>query len=56
MKYSDAPATTKSMRSSLADLKLERPWIVYPGARLFDLDEKITALPLGQAPEILPQL
>jgi predicted AAA+ superfamily ATPase len=53
MKFADAPATTKSMRVALADLKLERLFIVYPGARCFDLDEKITALPFAQLTEYL---
>ena len=45
-KYDDAPGTTKSMRVALADLALERLFVVYPGTRRFDLDERITALPL----------
>jgi predicted AAA+ superfamily ATPase len=43
-----APGTTKSMRVALADLGLERLFIVYPGVRRFDLDERITALPVAQ--------
>lgn len=56
MKFADAPSTTKSMRVALADLALERLFVVYPGARQFDLDERITALPFSQAAGCLPQL
>ena len=47
-KYSDAPSTTKSMRIALADLDLAALFVVYPGPRRFDIDERITALPLAQ--------
>ncbi|MCY2995333.1 MAG: ATP-binding protein [Planctomycetota bacterium] len=47
-KFADAPGTTKSMRVALADLDLERLFVVYPGERGFPLDEKIEAVPLGQ--------
>jgi predicted AAA+ superfamily ATPase len=56
MKFSDAPSTTKSMRVALADLQLERLFVVYPGTRRFDLDEKLTALPFVQLADCLPQL
>jgi hypothetical protein len=46
-KYDDAPGTTKSMRVALANLALERLFVVYPGGRRFDLDDRITALPLS---------
>jgi len=47
-KCSDAPGTTKSMHVSLADLKLEHLWVVYPGTLRYGLAEKITALPLRE--------
>lgn len=50
-KYADAPSTTKSMRVALADLALTRLFVIYPGLRRFDLDEKITALPVTQLSE-----
>ena len=56
MKFADAPSPTKSMRVALADLGLERLFVVYPGARRFDLDEKITALPFTQLADCLPRL
>lgn len=36
------------MRVAIADLKLERLFVVFPGDRLYALDEKIDALPLVQ--------
>lgn len=47
-KYSDAPSTTKSMRVALADLRLDSLFVVYPGQRRFELDERIIALPLAE--------
>jgi predicted AAA+ superfamily ATPase len=47
-KWSERPTTTKSMHSALADLKLDRLFVVYPGMREFPLTEKITALPLTE--------
>ena len=47
-KFADAPGTTKSMRVAMADLKLKRLLVVYPGTGRFDLDPDIVALPLGQ--------
>jgi len=40
-KYSEQPGTTKSMRSALEDLKLDRLWIVCPGSVVAPLDKKI---------------
>lgn len=45
-KCSDAPKTTKSMRTTSEDLKLEHLWVVYPGETKYPLTEGITALPL----------
>ena len=45
-KCTDAPRTTKSMHVALEDLKMERIWVIYPGTRRYEMDEKITALPL----------
>jgi len=46
-KRQDAPKVTKSMRQAINDLDLETLWIVYPGTRAFQLDEKIHAKPLS---------
>jgi hypothetical protein len=55
-KYSDAPRSTRSMHTALQDLHLDHLWIVYPGETTYDLDERITALPLLEALSLLPQV
>jgi predicted AAA+ superfamily ATPase len=45
-KYQDAPVMTKSLHLSMADLKLERAWIVYPGKASYPVDERVDVLPL----------
>ena len=45
-KRADAPAMTRSMRTSLADLDLDELWVVYPGTRTYPLGEKIAVRPL----------
>lgn len=42
-----APATTRSMHVALADLRLERLDVVYPGEHTFVLGERMRALPLA---------
>jgi hypothetical protein len=49
-KYSDAPGTTKSMRVALADLRLDHLWVIYPGNTPYELDERISVLPVGDVP------
>ena len=46
-KRADVPAVTRSMRTALQDLKLERLYVVYPGAHRFELDDRIEAVPLS---------
>lgn len=46
LKLGDAPRVTPSMRSALADLRLDHLWVVHAGATTFPLGERITALPL----------
>ena len=48
VKYADAPGVTKSMRIAIDDLRLRRLFVVYPGQESYDLDAKITVLPLDQ--------
>ena len=45
-KFTESPATTKSMRVAMTDLKLKCLLVVYPGTRRFELDDNIIALPL----------
>ncbi len=55
-KHSDAPGTTRSMRTAMEDLSLEHLWVVYPGEERYDLDSKITALPIQDVPELVAGL
>ncbi len=52
-KYSDAPGMTKSLSVALADLNLERAWIVYPGSERYRIHGKVEVIPLNYAAEIL---
>jgi hypothetical protein len=45
-KHSDAPTMTKSLHVALADLKLDRAWIVYPGREAYPVHEKVEVVPL----------
>ncbi|MBU0529645.1 ATP-binding protein [bacterium] len=47
-KCTDTVQTTKSMRVALNDLNLTHLFVVYPGQESFQLDEKITAIPLNE--------
>ena len=46
-KFADAPGVTRSMRIALRDLALDHLWIVYPGNERYDLDDRISALPVA---------
>ncbi len=50
-KRSDAPTLTRSMRTALHDLRLERIAVLYPGARRFPLAEQVEAVPLAAVSE-----
>ena len=52
-KYLQAPSTTKSMHVAMADLKLDRLLIVYPGERAYALAEKINVVPVAQLKKYL---
>jgi hypothetical protein len=47
-KRSAAPTLTPSMRIALADLKLDRLLVAYPGGRRYPLAERVDAVPLGE--------
>jgi predicted AAA+ superfamily ATPase len=47
-KYQDAPTKSRSMYSCIDDLELEHLFVVYPGEKQYQVDEKITVLPLKQ--------
>lgn len=47
-KRADAPALTRSMRVGLSDLKLDHLWVIYPGPKRYDLDDRVTVVPLRE--------
>jgi len=47
-KRTDAPKLTKSMNIAMADLKLDRMHVVYPGDLRYPLAERIDAVPLAE--------
>jgi len=47
IKRADAPRLTPSMRIALADLKLERLIVIYPGEQRYALTEKVDVLPFS---------
>lgn len=47
IKFNEAPKISKSMRVALDDLNLDHLWVVYPGQHTYPMDDRITALPLG---------
>jgi predicted AAA+ superfamily ATPase len=47
-KRADAPTLTPSMRVAMADLKLDKLLVVYPGDKRYSLAAKVDAVPLAQ--------
>jgi len=47
-KYRDAPGASRSMHIALAELQLERLFVIYPGSKTYSLQEKITVVPLSR--------
>lgn len=48
VKRADAPTMTKSIRSALDDLNLDRLWVVYPGMRRYALSGSVEVLPIDE--------
>ncbi len=44
----DAPTLTASMHIVLADLKLDRLIVVYPGERSYPLHDRVEVMPLAE--------
>ena len=55
-KTSSAPEMTKSLHIALADLKLERAWIVYPGSETYAVHERVETVPLDKITNVLGRL
>jgi hypothetical protein len=52
-KYSDAPSLTRSMRIAADDLRLHQLWVVYPGGKSYDLEERVSVVPLPEVADAL---
>ena len=55
-KYADAPRLTPSMRSAMADLKLERLWVVHPGTESYPIADRVDVLALGDLSKLFVAL
>ncbi|MDR3606859.1 MAG: ATP-binding protein [Oligoflexia bacterium] len=55
IKYTDAPKITRSMRIASQDLKLDELFVIYPGAKNFRMDNKITAIGFDRLVELNPR-
>jgi hypothetical protein len=47
IKFQDAPRLTPSMRIALADLHLQHLTVLYPGDQRYDLDRRVSVVPLA---------
>jgi predicted AAA+ superfamily ATPase len=56
VKFSEAPEITRSMQTALHDLDLSHLWVVYPGVDDYQVEKKITILPLQKVPQLVHQL
>jgi uncharacterized protein len=56
VKYGDAPGLTKSMHTALADLELERLWVVYPGQESIRLADRVEVKSLAGIRKVLGKL
>jgi len=45
-KFMDAPVMTRSMSTAISDLELEHLYVIYPGNQNYQLDEKVSVIPL----------
>ncbi|RPI79716.1 MAG: ATP-binding protein [Desulfobacteraceae bacterium] len=52
-KFADAPRITKSMRNALAELNLEKLWVVYPGETDYQIHDKIEVIGLRTMAKIV---
>jgi len=53
-KTADAPGSSRSMRIASQDLRLEHLWVLYPGNDAYELDERLSVLPLRELPTLTP--
>lgn len=51
-KYADAPGRSRSMHIAISDLGLTHLWVIYPGEQEYELDEKITVIPVEKVSQL----
>ena len=51
-KFTDAPKRSKSMSVAIEDLKLDILYIIYPGGRSYQIDDKISVLSINDLKDI----
>ncbi len=56
VKFSEAPEITRSMQTAMHDLDLSYLWVVYPGVDAYQVDKKISVMPLQTIQELIHQL
>lgn len=54
VKYNEAPAITRSMRSAVTELNLAHLWVVYPGDKTYSLEKNITAVGFNSLERAFP--
>ncbi len=52
-KRQDAPRMTRSMRTAIRDLELDHLYVVYPGRKPYDIDERVSVTPLHRLGEVM---
>jgi hypothetical protein len=53
-KYRDSPTMTTSLRAALEELALAHLWVVYPGAKPYDLSKRVSVVPVQQLDRMKP--
>ena len=53
LKYADAPDRRRSMLIALKDLQLAQLWVVYPGDQAYDLDDRISVIPIADLTRLM---
>jgi predicted AAA+ superfamily ATPase len=56
VKFSEAPEVTHSMKIALHDLNLSHMWVIYPGVELYQVDKRISVMPLEKIPDLFRQI
>ncbi len=56
VKFNEAPEITRSMQTTLHDLKLSYLWVIYPGSEAYQVDKQISVLSLQKIPDLVLQL